>query len=96
MIWFIKDENNPKEIRFQLNYLPNENKLIIYGQYNILNNWVNFINKEYPTEEFKLLKLEDILLENYETLLKKIEEFKEIKEKMKDVKFFNIKLDEEK
>jgi len=96
MIWLIKDENNPKEIRFQLNYLPNENKLIIYGQYNTLNNWVNFINKEYTTEEFKLLNLEDILLENYEILLKKIENYKEIKEKLKNAKFFNIKLNEEK
>jgi hypothetical protein len=96
MIWFIKDENNLKEIRFQLNYLPNENKLIIYGQYNILNSWINFINKEYTIENFKLLNLEDILFENYEILLKKIEDYKEIKEKMKDAKFFNIKPDEKK
>jgi hypothetical protein len=95
MGWIIKDENKPKEIRFELEYLPVDNKYIIHGQYCINLMWLDFMIKEYSIEEFNSMEIGDILVDNYETLIKNINQYKETFEKMKNIKIFNIEFKKE-
>jgi len=95
MIWIIKDEKNLKEVRFQLEYLPIDDKYIICGQYKIDMAWLNFSKKEYNVEEFNNTELGDLLVDNYEILIKNIKQHKETVEKMKNVKMINIEFKNE-
>ena len=95
MIWIIKDDKNPKEIRFQLEYLPIDDKYIVYGQYKIDMLWLNFSKKDYSVEEFNNNEIGDILVDNYEVLIKNIDEHKKTVLKMKDVKTVNIEFKKE-
>ena len=95
MIWFIKDVKNPKEIRFQLEYLPIDQKYVVYGQYKIDMMWLNFTKKEYSIEEFNNNEIGDVLVDTYEILIKNIDEHKKTVIKMKDVKEVSIEFKKE-